>query len=177
MPKQGEPMPGTFADVLSSLSKQAAGRVPELAREEFQRAITDELWTSHLSLETIVRRILAVRSAREQRPDIDADTFGLLLDLIPVLEDSEAIVRHLDALRPEARALGRPGPPPLREEDVLRDLESALEILPDNPTRQAIAYTIGIDPKTLRRRLDRFPDLEERLLGGRPSGRQGRRQR
>ena len=140
---------------------------------------SEDLWLAS----TGYRLVKALEEARRLRPDLTNDEFNVLArQAIPTLSGHwgsapTEILAYVDAIRRRRSRrrspTGSPGRPRLREADLSRELAAALAAFhdedEDRPTRAMIAERLGIDPYTLRRRLQRFPQLRELLpTSGRP---------
>ncbi len=123
-----------------------------------------------------------LQEARHQRPDLTDGESAVLTDhefplAVPFAATVEEVLAYLDAARPRQRRRRSPsgsaGRPRLQEPDLRRELVRLLAELrdegEDRPTRELLAERLGIDPGTLRRRLQRFPELRTLLpTSGRP---------
>ncbi len=127
------------------------------------------------------QRIEALQEARHQRPDLTDAEFAVLTDhefplAVPFVATVEEVLAYLAAARPRGRRrspTGGAGRPRLQEPALRDELQRVLAELrdegEDRPTRALVAERLGIEPATLRRRLQRFPDLRTLLpTSGRP---------
>lgn len=128
------------------------------------------------------QRSEVLQEARHQRPDLTDGEFAVLTDhefplTVPFVATVEEVLAYLDAARLRQRRRRSPsgsaGRPRLREPDLRRELVRLLAELrdegEDRPTQELLAERLGIDPGTLRRRLQRFPQLRTLLpTSGRP---------
>jgi hypothetical protein len=126
-----------------------------------------------------VARVGALREARGGRSDLPEDIWQWCVnDQYPTLseqgrQNAKAILAAIAMLRPQARSAS-PGAPRRREADTRREIVEALANLAQrgdaDPTRDAIAYTMGHDVRTLRRWVKAFPRLANVLPGRRRRG-------
>ncbi len=127
------------------------------------------------------QRAQVLDEARQQRPDLTDAEFAVLTDhefplAVPFVATVEEVLAYLAAARPRGRRrspTGGAGRPRLQEPALRDELQRVLAELrdegEDRPTRALVAERLGIEPATLRRRLQRFPDLRTLLpTSGRP---------
>lgn len=115
--------------------------------------------------------LVAVRRARLARPDLTDQDFFHLAASGPLSwhEGSmvEEILDHVAAVRPAPRPRRPGGAPRLPEDQVRRELETAIGRCrargDERPTSEAIAaaHSPVIEPRTLRKRLERYPHLRD----------------
>jgi hypothetical protein len=112
-----------------------------------------------------VARVKALREARGGRLDLPEDVWQWCVsDQYPKLskqgrQNPKAILEAIAMLRPR-EAVASPGAPRRLEADVRREIAGALANLAQqgdaDPTHDAIARTMGRDPRTLRRWNEKF---------------------
>ena len=182
------PEVGTSEPLADRSGKLPAGSPTEGGAVE-PDASENGIWLSSTGYRLMQMRQAAERqrsevldAARRSRPDLTDAEFAVLTDhefplRVPWTTTAEDVLAYLDAARPRGRRRRSPtggaGRPRLQEPALREELRRVLAELrdegEDRPTRALLAERLGIEPGTLRRRLQRFPDLRTLLpTSGRP---------
>ncbi len=187
-PRASAPSSGTSEPVADPSAKLPAGALSEGGPVE-PDASENAFWLVSAGYQLVQMRQAAEQQraqmldeARRQRPDLTDAEFAVLTDhefplAVPFVATAEDVLAYLDAARPRGRRRRSPtggaGRPRLQAPALRAELQRVLAELraegEDRPTQEAIAERLSIDPGTLRRRLQRFPELRTLLpMSGRP---------
>jgi hypothetical protein len=159
---------GSLAQLLQVRNKQLVELRPGLTDDEFSGAVGYvNTYLGDYSVDQIVALVDAIREARSRLRYLTDVEFVQLRKMVQISGHpsllADELVMGIEALRPRSPARRLPGAPRLSYEDREHQLREAIDTLAgglDAPTHDAIAEALGKDPRTLRRWLSEYPELE-----------------